>query len=137
MIVAGLRAVLVANAGINALVDGRVWSKVARQGGALPHILLHRMSEDHNLTLGPTLDDSAELIFADIDIDCKANTPEEAATLAGLVKTLIDDYTGAMGDCTCEAVLLNDVSDDYEEPQNKGEQGRYVTTLDVQIQYRP
>ncbi len=137
MIVAGLRAVLIANTGINTLVSGRVWSKVAQQGGALPHILLHRMSEDHNLTLGTALADSAELIFADFDIDCKADTPQAAEALAALVRALIRDYTGAMGDCTCEAVLLNDVSDDYEEPQNKGEQGRYVTTLEVQIQYRP
>lgn len=132
MIVDGLRSVLVANAGINALVAGRVWSKRAPQRATLPFVLLHRQAEDHNLTLT----DTGGLVFADFEIDCKAATPAGATALADLVLALLDDYVGAMGSNTCEAVLLDDVDDDYEEPQDKDDVGRHVTTLTLQIQYR-
>lgn len=132
-VVAGLRSVLVANAGVNAVVVGRVFSKVAPPVvESLTHILLHRQDEDHNLALDGT---DGSLVFAGIDVDCKATNPTVADSLAILVKNLLRDFTGVMGDVTCQAVLLEDVSDSYEPPQHKDEVGRYLVTLQFQIQY--
>lgn len=133
MIIDGLRTVLIADAGINALVAGRVWPQTAPQRATLPLILLYRQHEDHNLTLT----DTGGLVFADFEIDCLATTPASATSLAELVSAVLDDYVGAMGDCSCEAVLIEDVFDSYEPPQDKSDVGRHVTTLLLQIQYRP
>lgn len=131
MIVDGLRQWLVAQ---NTAAGSRVWPSQAPQRSALPHIVFERTAEDKH----PALDGTGghgELATATFEIECKAATPAAATALAAAVGAAIKDYTGAMGDSTCEAVQLEDEYDSHETPTDGKDAGRFVTTLEVQIQY--
>ena len=135
MIVDGLIALLGGESTVTDLVAAtHIWSQVADQSvGDDPHILIHRLGENHNLTLT----DTGGLIFADVDVDCKARTPGKAAEVAHAVREFLKDYEGAAGDVTVKAVLLNDESDDFESPESGRGVGRYVTSLNFEVQYSP
>ena len=132
-VVAGLVTLLKATSSVKAQVGERVYDRNAPQGiKADSHVVIHRMEEDHNLTLT----DTGGLIFSEIDVDCKAGTAAKAEDVSVAVRELLKDYTGAAGDVTIEAVLLNDEADGYEKDEHSGDQGRYLTTLSMTIQYR-
>ena len=131
-----MRTILLAESTINTLLGDStsgVYVAQAPQNADPPFVEIHRLSMDPLKTLGTT----SGLRFTEIDIDCKAKTKPEATALADAVEAFIDDYTGAAGSDTINAVLLNDRALDVEPPDGKQEYGRFVETVDVQIQWTP
>lgn len=129
----GLVALLTGESTISSLVSSRVYISKAPQTAPLPHIVITQMSSDEL----PAMDGTPGLRFVDFDIDCRADRSVEAETLGNAVRVFIDDYTGAAGDDTIQAVLLNDESTTYEPPTDGSDKGVHVTLLDVTIQYSP
>ena len=130
---ADLRTWLIANvAEVAALSGQKVHVQTAPQGTLTPHLLLMRLAEDPLNHLGGR----GGLNSADVDIDCKAPTPDAASALADAVIAVLEPYSGAMGETSCEAVILNDTRD-WNETEKPGRGiDQYVTTLDLTIQYR-
>ncbi len=127
----GLRTYLLTISEVDALSDQKVYVGRTPQGKSLPHVVVDRISDDHN----NALDGTGSLVMAEMEIDCKAATPTAADDLADAIKTAIDDYSGSMGDETCKAVIFNGFSHRDEYVDDKSDQQRYVTTLHVEIQY--
>lgn len=132
----GLRTLLLAQSSITTLLGEAtkgVYVASVPQNAVEPFIEIHVMSMDPLKHLGAT----GGLRFSDIDIDCKAKNKPDCTALASAVEAFIDDYTGAAGIDTINAVLLNDRPHDQEPPDGKREYPRFVETIDVQIQWTP
>lgn len=130
---AGLVSLLTGESTISAIVSDRVFISSAPQSASLPYIIITQMGSEEN----KALDGTGALRFLGFDIDCKANTSAQAETLGNAVRVFLDDYTGAAGDETILAVLLNDESTDVEPPTDKSDVAKHTTLLDVTIQYEP
>lgn len=130
---AGLVALLAGESTINTIVGSRVYVSKAPQGQPLPYIVITQMDSEEF----KSLDSTGETRAVDFDIDCKSKTSVQADQLGKAVRVFIQDYTGAAGDETVSAVLLNDESASYEPPHDGSDVGIHVTLLDVTIQYKP
>lgn len=129
----GLVALLAGESTVNALVGSRVYVHRAPQGAAYPHIVITQMSTEEF----KSLDQTSGLRMITFDIDCKAKTSLGSVALANAVRVFLDDFTGTAGSYTIQAVLFNDEADDYESPEDGSDNGVYVVTLDMDIQYNP
>ena len=130
MIITSLRTLFKASTSINPLVS-EVYVNAAKESAALDYLLLTEIASDFNLRL----DGTGGVVFTDVDVDCKAATYVKAQTLADTVKDYFQDFTGAAGDDTVKAVLLNGERSDYEPPQDKSDRGKHVITLDFNVQW--
>jgi hypothetical protein len=131
---ANLSTWLEANVAEVAALDGPVKVHVdqADQGAAVPHIVISRLHEDpHNTLLGV-----GGFKAADVEIDCKARTPDAAQALADAIVRDLEPYSGAMGSITCEAVILEDTIDSFEAARPGRDVDLYLTTLEILFQYR-
>lgn len=134
MITTGIRTLFLATNSINSLIGG-CFIGVVPQGTKVPAnavIVLTEMKADPNQRLDGM---TGAIRFTDIDIDCKAATPEKANDIADAIEAFFNDYTGAAGSQTVKAVLFNDRMTSFEPPQDKSDQGKHVTTLDYTIQW--
>lgn len=104
----GLRAYMLDDAGIAALVADRVYAVIARQGQREPHIVVHRISGvgDHHMQ-GPS-----GLTQSRVQIDCYALDLDVASTLANLVKERLDGFHGSIlwgEDSPAEAIVVQGI----------------------------
>lgn len=128
----GLVALLAAEATVTAICSTRIYVNRAPQNAIFPHVIITQMSSNEN----PTIDGaSGQLRFLDFDIDCKAKSSVAAESLANAVRVYLDDYSGTAGSFTIGAVLMNDESDDYEQPEDGSDVGVFVVTLDLTVQF--
>ena len=127
----GLVSLLTGEPTISSIVGSRVYIGKAPQTAPLPYIVITQMnSEDFK-----TFDGTGELRAVDFDIDCKADRSVEAEALGNAVRVFLQDYSGAAGDETIQAVLLNDESIDYEPPTDASDIGVHTLLLDFTIQF--
>lgn len=130
---AKLRTWLIANVAEVAALDGlKVHVDHAEQGTLTDHIVLKRLNEDPHNHLGGV----GGLKSAEVDIECKARTPDAAEDLAAAIERDLEPYTGAMGSINVDAVILTDTSDSFEAAKAGREVDRYVTTKEFTIQYK-
>lgn len=118
----GLRAFLLADAAILALVADRVFPIVLKPGETQTSIVYIRISGqgDH------WMQGSSGLARPRYQIDCWAQTPGAANALANLVKERLDGYRGPMpygsnspqDFVTVQGVFFTDEREDYD-PANK------------------
>ena len=128
----GLVALLSTESTITAICSTRVYVSKAPEKALLPYIIITQMSSEEN----PSIDGaSGKLRFITFDIDCKSKTSVQAESLGNAVRTFIQDYTGAAGNFTIGAVIMNDESDSYEPPQDGSDVGVHVVTLDLDVQF--
>ena len=128
----GLVALLSTESTITAICSTRVYVSKAPEKASLPYVIITQMSSEEN----PSLDGaSGKLRFITFDIDCKSKTSVQAESLGNAVRTFIQDYTGAAGNYTIGAVIMNDESDSYEPPQDGSDVGVHVVTLDLDVQF--
>ena len=135
MITEALRTWLIAQPAVTAIIGTRAYPAQAPQRAALPMIVFTRESEDKH----PALDGTGghgDLASAEFDLECIALTAAVAGTLAAAVAEAIKDYSGEMGEHTCEAVMIRDEYDGYQKPTDGSDNGRHVTTIEFQLQYR-
>lgn len=131
---AGLRTLLLAQSSITAIVGATgVYVTRARQGAPLPHVVIEQMAEDNY----PTLTETGRFRAVDFDLHCKAGTAEQADALAETVQTFIQDYAGAAGSQTIDAVILDDRFDAPEKPVDGSDRTTHVVTLSLTVQYHP
>ncbi len=130
---AGLVSLLTGESTISDIVGSRVYVSKAPQKATLPYIVITQMSSEEF----KTLDNTGNLRAIDFDIDCKSDRSVTAETLGNAVRVFVQDYTGAAGEETIEAVLLNDESTDYEPPTDASDVGIHTVLLDVTIQFNP
>lgn len=88
----GLRAYLLGDSGIAALVGVRVYPVILKQGVTDPSIVYSRISGigDHHMQ------GASGLARPRIQIDCYSLSADTATTLANLVKERIDGFRGSM-----------------------------------------
>lgn len=134
MITEGLRSLLLAQSSVTGTVGSSgAYIQFAPQGVNPPFIVISRVDTERPLRL----DGSGGMRMADIDIECWSTTPTKAAALAKTVADVLDDYTGAAGSETVEAVLLQGESDGEETPTSGEDVVRFYTLLDFSIHYLP
>ena len=132
-IVSNLRTLLIAEATINTLLSSTTACGTDKtdQNIAMPYLVLTQLNEDLMLTLGAT----TGLRNVEVDIDCVASSRVTADNVADAVETYIKDYSGAAGASTIRAVLLNDRAYDAIPIGQGTENYKFVTTLNLQVQY--
>jgi len=135
MIVDGLRTWLIAQPAVAALVGIRVYPNYAPQTAPRPFVKFKREHEDKLNALDGTggFGDTASAVF---DLECIADTPAAATALANAIGSAIKNHTGAMGNVTCEAVIIEDEYDGFIKPTDGSDSGRHVTTLEFTIFYK-
>lgn len=103
----------------------------APQDAKLPHIVLTTTSTDYMAAL----DGTPTLKFEDLDIDCKAQSQAKAEDTLDAVAEFMDDYTGAAGDSTIRASVIQGQGDDYVPDGEGKDTGTYFETLELTLQY--
>lgn len=129
---AALVSLLSGESTVNAICSNRVYVNRAPQKAIFPQIIITQMNSEENGTLDGG---SGQLRFLNFDIDCRAKSSLEAASLGDAVRVFLDDYSGTAGSKTIGAVLMNDESDDYEPPTDGSDVGVFLVTLDVTVQF--
>lgn len=143
MIDEGLRTLLLAQAGITALVPSQTVNRVtvpsifvdnAEQGAEPPYVVITITDGDAMLTLDGTYHDT--LREAEVDIDCFSYDRTEAATINTTIRQFLDDYSGAAGASdTIKAVLHDTPVPGYDYPAEGADTKFYYMTTTYTIQY--
>lgn len=128
-----IRAFLLADAPIVAVVVNRVYALKIPQGITSPSIVQTRISGpgDYHLQ-GPS-----GLISLRVQLDAWAGTADAAASLANLVKDRLDGYRGTMGTggdaVTVHGVFVADLREDYDDEAQLYRSGRdfFIHHLDL------
>jgi hypothetical protein len=107
-----LREYLLADAAIAALIGDRIYPNAMPQGVRATSIVYNRISDvGYHVYAGP-------LGFARprYQLDAWAQTPDEAAALAGAIKERLDGFAGVMGTppVTVQGALFAGLRDDYD-----------------------
>jgi len=109
----GLRAYLLDDAAIAAIVGSRVHPLVLPQGDTGPSIVYSRISAvgDHHMSA------ASGLVQTRLQLDCWAASLDNAAALADLVKQRLDGFSGTMlwgEDSPAEAIVVQGIFFDGE-----------------------
>ena len=123
-----LRAALLANAGVSALVGGRISWGLRPQGQALPAVSLTRVTGGYDYTLAERVRTTRPLV----QIDCWAGAYGDAKALARAMATALDTLSTA----PFQGCFIEDERDDAEDPgapQSDRSTEIYRTSLDVRV----
>ncbi len=129
---AQLIAILLADTGVSTLVGTRIWPGRRQQGGALPAIILNRISGAPIYTN----DGETGLERARIQIDCWAKTYPEAKNTARAVQTAISAFAGEESPVRFRNILLDTEQDESEAGSNQAEY-LYRTRQDYIVLWNP
>jgi hypothetical protein len=126
-----LRAFLIADSGVTALVGARVHQNHAPQKYDRPFVWL-RLRGTENLD---KLDDAvgAEPFRLFYDLECVSPSVAQAASLASTIKSILHNYRGAMGSGSVRGAFVQDHDDDYVPRSVDGDNGLHVAALDVEL----
>lgn len=128
----GLRAYLVAQAGVTAVVSTRVRTTQADEADALPYVLLFLVSDVSLYAMaGP-----AGLVQARVQIDCIGATPKSALDVSEAAHTVLSGYRGDMG--TVPVRRCHKVDRGGPElfgPHDGSQVGKYRVRMDYHIDY--
>lgn len=127
-----LRAILIGNAGVSALVAGRVYPVVMPQGAALPAVAYQRISANrqHNLA-GP-----GGLTRVRFQLTNIASTYSSMKALANAVRVAVDGYRGTVSGVFVQAALSEGEREQFigETVQTGAEANMtYINQLDVLV----
>jgi hypothetical protein len=111
MLEVGLYAHLTGDAGVSALVAGRVYPLLLPQSPTLPALVYQRISTN---PLGATHDGANHMTRVRMQIRCHGATLLAAKQVADAVRGALDGFAGTMGDVTVQSCLRADESDDDE-----------------------
>lgn len=143
MIDEGLRTLLLAQAGITALVPAQTVGTVsvpgifvasAVQGFDPPYVVITITGGDPYLTLDTN---SETLKTVELDIDCFSYDKTAASSLDRTILVFLDDYTGAAGASdTIKAVVdFGEGVPGYENPQEGRDTKLHYVSRQYEIQY--
>jgi hypothetical protein len=120
-----IRARLLATAGVTALVSSRVYCGARPQAGALPDIIINRISG------APVYTDDGEsgIASARLQIDCWGQTYGSAKNVARAVIASLSAFFGTVGSTTFQYVLL-DAERDFREGGSDAAEYPFRTNVD-------
>jgi hypothetical protein len=128
-----LRAFLVANAGVLALVSTRVHQGAVPQADIVspPYIWLGRASRRLDRTLGESTGAASDEEW--YDVEAISDDLDESQSVAAAIRAAIECYRGTLGTQTVKGVFCEDQSDQYIPRGTLGEESLHVSALSVQI----
>ena len=113
----GLTAFLSANAGLTALIGGRVYANKLPQGVTLPALTYQRISSPRRHTHDSN--GATGTAHPRFQLDCWSTTYEGAKDIADALRSALNGYRGTMGavdPVTVQSALIDDESfDDYAD----------------------
>jgi hypothetical protein len=113
------------------LIPG-VFCEDATQGFAPPYVIITQIGEDPMLMLSGT----TGMRNCELDIDCYEMSYPRALALCDAVQDFFNDYTGAAGDTTINAVMLQGRQHSRVIHNMNGTDVRHhVLTLTYEVQY--
>lgn len=131
MIDTALRAILLADTDVAAVVDERVWFGLRPQGERRAGIVIRRTGGSDP----GTLEGSAGYVTGSMDLDVLAPTYKDAKQLAVRVTTAIDGYSGAIAGTLIDWLAVSDDSDIPQiPPEAKSTPTTYGVSLTVDFQ---
>lgn len=104
-----IRSALVANAGVSALVSGRVYPVLAPASAALPFVTYRRAGIQRSQTLGGPMG----VPRVTVEFSLYGTTYEEARDLADKVRLCLDGYGGTSNNTVVRHTSLENESDDF------------------------
>lgn len=128
-----LRAHLIANAGVTAIVGSRVYMKRAPNSATYPYIVMNKISKR------PSRHSTAACGLCDhsFQLDCWGETDKATKDLADEIRDGLDHYRGTLGSGseTIYAHVVRYINDydDFDEPSDGSEVGEYRTIVELRI----
>jgi len=101
-----IRALLIADTDVSALVSTRVWPVQARQAAQLPFLVVHRVSGGKVNSLSGY----SGLEYPRVQIDCYASTFDGTRTLASKVRVAMDGATTFSALCDDDVTTWEEAS---------------------------
>lgn len=126
-----LRAFLLADAGVAAIVGTRIHQSNVPQDSDLPYLWLRRASRDHDRTLDAVVGEEPE--SERYDLEAISDDLDEAQDLSLAVKDCLDNYRGTLGAATVQGCFVEDQNDDYIPRGIMGDEPLQFSALSVQI----
>ena len=130
-----IRTFILGSTGVSALVGTRCHYTQIPGASAKPHVWF-RVSSD---TEERTMDGVGGLHEASGDIECVADSPAVAQSVAAAVKSRMDGHSGSIGSSTgthrAQGVFLRDKDDDYVPYTNQSDEGAHVVAFGMQLWY--
>jgi len=114
---------------VKAIVDARIYSLLAPQNAAKPHITYQRVGTDRDRHLqGPS-----GLVRGTFQLDCWASTMDAARALADAVRLRLDNFFGTLNNHEVQRIKLTNEMDNWEFQSSGGENiiGRVTHIYDV------
>jgi len=127
----GLIALLKSEGTISTITSS-IYITKAPDTATVPYIVIELLDTEE---FG-SLDGTGSLRRVSFGIDCQASRGVEAETLGSAVRKFLDDYTGAAGSFTIDAVVLQQETSAYSPPQDASDKGTHTVGLDFDIFYQ-
>ena len=136
-----LRTLLLAQSSITTLAPAQTIGGVAFDGIFLDHnaekftapfVTITMVGHDPYKRMDGT---GGTLRLSELDIDCYCSNRPASIALASAIETYLNDYTGAAGSDTINAVLFQSKRDDVVYLGDGRDQRHYVRSLSYQIQH--
>lgn len=131
MLAEGLRAALIEDAGVSAIVGTRVYPQVAPQGAASPYLVYSQVSGAREWDL----DCVAGLGNPVFQVTAWADTYAAAQALADAVRAAVSaaSAAGDLGGETIQGATIENEIDQFEEPAGGRGRGIYGKLIEVEI----
>ena len=105
------------------------------QGNKTRQIVVHRNDNDRLNTLD---NNDGSLVFTGVDFDCRAETAAKSAQTADeLIAFLESCDDELMNTRILRSAIVENISDDADEPDDGSGNWEFVTTVTAQIQHSP
>lgn len=126
-----LRALLLSDPGVTALIDTRVsWGMLSRKS-ALPALVLTRISGGHDYVMQGT----SPPFEARVQADCWGRTYADATALSRAVKAALSGYSGSEGNTVFQGVFL-DAEHELPDDATEAVDVLYRVCLDFRIWHK-
>jgi hypothetical protein len=127
----GLVAYLKADATLTGLIADRLYPGCAPRNAAAPRVTYSRVS-----TFRPSvLEGHSGMPTTRLQLDVWGDTLATTRAVTRRLLTLLNGYSGAMGDEHAAASLVDDQRTDHERPEDGSDVATYRETLDVLLSY--
>lgn len=128
-----VRAYLVAQAGITALVSTRVRTTQADESDALPYILLTTVSDYSEYSMAGEVG----LARSRVQVDCIGGTPLSASNVSEAVRSAMSGYRGLMSSVAVRRChRIDRTGPEMYGPVDGSQRGKYRVRMDFSIDYR-
>lgn len=126
-----LRTFIIGTTSVTSLIATRCHYNHLPESSLSPHVWFRVASDSEERTM----DGVGGLHEATCDIECVGTTESSAQNVGDAIKSRLDGYKGAMGNCTCQGAFLRDKDDDYMPYSNQSDEGAHVVAFTLNCWY--